>query len=473
MWANPQIITEYLGFMQRMVRRGDEDYRPVAALVEADAGVTTTGAGVIELSYSYSTPLNVYAGDYLWVGISLGAAGSARGRQQADATVSDQLGVLTFIDHSKFTGTPTNSDNLWHTNPDNYAYRQEIRGTFISEDELLVQRNAVPVYSGKNVIDVDTTDDGVLEIASDKITLHFPSAQVIVSEDTPPDNADVAEGDRNKIYIQTNADGYPLEFSYLRVVDEHLFTLSSVAFSADGEAQRGFRLDGNHGHLSPLLNIIRLDYTPNSFPNVDLRFDAAVQEPIDYTTITHLTLYTRRKGTENDWIHHVLTRQTDHHQYTSAQIDAGYLGDGVRYDMILRTGDRGSGTSSTVPEANRVSAYPGGFKREYLPSFDELDNLTRLYDIIVQEEGSEDGTVRPSDVGRHRRRPDGHHRPHRRSGPSRDGNPAGHQHPVHGASTLPRAAGYENSGIRTYGYHSLECDGDYGWQCNRKRRVHP
>ena len=108
MWVNPQVVDIYQGFIQRLVRYGDEDYRPIAPLLEADNAVTTTGAGVVELPYSYSTPLDVYAGDYLWVGVTVGATGSARGRQEADAPVTDTLDVLTFVDHSKFTGTPTN-----------------------------------------------------------------------------------------------------------------------------------------------------------------------------------------------------------------------------------------------------------------------------------------------------------------------------------------------------------------------------
>ena len=45
MWVNPQIVDIYQGFMQRMVRYGDEDYRPIAPLLEADNTVTTTGCG--------------------------------------------------------------------------------------------------------------------------------------------------------------------------------------------------------------------------------------------------------------------------------------------------------------------------------------------------------------------------------------------------------------------------------------------
>ena len=35
-----------------------------------------------------------------------------------------------------------------------------------------------------------------------------------------------------------------------------------------------------------------------------------------------------------------------------------------------------------MPEANRLIAYPGGIKREYLPTSDTIDNITQLYDII-------------------------------------------------------------------------------------------
>ena len=63
-----------------------------------------------------------------------------------------------------------------------------------------------------------------------------------------------------------------------------------------------------------------------------------------------------------------------------------------RYDVILRTGQAGDGTSATVPESNRLEPYPNGIKREYFPTFDQIDSITRLYDI-VREGGSEDGTV--------------------------------------------------------------------------------
>ena len=84
MWADPQVVVEYDGFMQRLARYGYEDYRPIRPLLEADNSITTTGAGTVELSYEYGTPFEVKAGDYLWVGVNVGATGAARGRQQAD-----------------------------------------------------------------------------------------------------------------------------------------------------------------------------------------------------------------------------------------------------------------------------------------------------------------------------------------------------------------------------------------------------
>ena len=393
MWVNPQIIEEYLGYIQRMARHGDEDYRPVAALLEADSGVTTTGAGLIELTYSYSTPLDVYAGDYLWVGVSLGASGSVRGRQQADATVTDPLGILTFVDHSKFSATPTTADNLWHTNPDNYSYRQEIRGTFISEDELVVQRNGVPVYSGKNVIDVDTTDDDSLEVSADKVTLHLPAERVIVSEDTPPDAADVLADDLTKLYLHINADGVIQSISYILDVDSHIFSLTSEEYTPVTQEYRGFRLAGNYGYLVPRHNIVVMEHETDSISVLELQFEQGVTEPFDYRDFgAGLTLYRRLKSSTGNWSHHNMPRDNSDHYTFEGGTSGGFFGSNNRYDVILRIGQFGDGTSATVPAANRLESYPGGIKREYFPTFDQIDSITRLYDI-VREIGLDDGVA--------------------------------------------------------------------------------
>ena len=393
MWVNPQVVDIYQGFMQRMVRYGDEDYRPIAPLLEADSAVTTTGAGVTELAYNYSTPLDVYAGDYLWVGVTVGATGSVRGRQEADATVTDPLNVLTFVDHSKFTGTPTNADNLWHTNPDNYSYRQHIRGTFISEDELLVQLNAVPVYSGKNVIDIDTTDDDQLEVESDKIILHLNPSRVIVSEDRPPDAADVTAEDLTKLYLHVNVDGVIRSISYILQVDPHIFNLTSEEYTPVSQEYRGFRRTGNYGYLVPQHNIVIMEHTTDSIALLNVQFEQGVTEPFDYTGFGGgLTLYRRLKSSTGDWSHHNLARDTSDHYNFQGGTGGGFFGSNNRYDVILRTGQAGDGTSATVPESNRLEPYPNGIKREYFPTFDQIDSITRLYDI-VREAGSDDGTV--------------------------------------------------------------------------------
>ena len=379
-WVEPDIGTTYRGHWQKLVKNTDEDYSLVAPWLDSDVILAAPGSATLELVFAFSDAIELKKGDYVLVGVHAGAA--AFSRQQADAPITEFTDVLDYVTHSKIDGTPGINANLWHENPNNQAYRQRLRVTAASHEELVVRKEDIPVYSGPAVLDFSGDVDAV-EIGTDKILIRLHPDRVIVSEDDPPDPDDVVEGDRAKLYIQTNADGHILDVSYVRVVDPHDFTLSSTQFTDGGETKRGFKLDGNHGHLSPLLNIVQIDHGTTGVPFLDTRFDVASQDPIDYTTLTHLTLYTRRKGSGGSWTHHVLIRQTDHHQFTTANVSTGYLGDDVRYEMILREGNHGSGTGLvTVPAGNRIEAYPGGLKREVLPSFNDLDNLTRLYDII-------------------------------------------------------------------------------------------
>ena len=391
MWADPQVIEEYRGFMQRMVRYGDEDYRPVAVLLEADHSITTTGAGVLELSYDYGTPLEVSLGEYLWVGVTVGNTGGARGRQQADATVSDVFGVLTFEDHSKFTGTPAISDNLWHANADNYSYRQEIRGTFVSTDELVVEQNGTLVYSGDNYIDIE--GDSAVVSGINKMTLTLHPQRVIVSEDDPPAAADVEDGDLTKLYIHINADGVIRSISYILKVDPHLFSLTSEQFQPVTEVYRGFRHAGNYGYLVPRRNIVIMEHATDATALLEMEFEQGVTEPFNYVDFgAGLTLYRRLKGSTGDWGHHNLVRDNTDHYNFQGPASATFFGSNARYDVILRIGQFGDGSSATVPAANRLEPYPGGLKREYIPTFDQIDSITRLYDII-RETSSDDGTV--------------------------------------------------------------------------------
>ena len=390
MWANPLSVDDYQGFIQRVGRYGDEDYRLAAGLREADDDIMTTGAGVLELSYEYSTPLVVSEGEYLWVGVSVGNGG-ARGRQQADATVNDVSSNFTFVDHSKFNGTPDTDTNVWHMNPDNYSYRQEIRGTFVSTDELVVEQNGILAYVGASHIDFETENSIVA--SQDKVTLMLESNRVIVSEDDPPDAADVATEDLTKLYFHITANGVIRSVSYILDVDPHIFNLTSVQFQPVTEIYRGFRLDGNYGYLVPRRNIIIMEHTTGTFPLLNLQFEQGVTEPFDYTSYgAGLTLYRRLKGNTGNWGHHNLVRDNTDHYNFQASTDGGFFGSNSRYDVILRLGQFGDGASATVPAANRLEPYPGGLKREYIPQFDQIDSITRLYDV-VRESGLNDGVV--------------------------------------------------------------------------------
>ena len=325
MWADPQVIVEYQGFIQRMTKFGDEDYRPIAALLEADNDITTIGAGTVELSYDYGTPFEVFEGDYLWVGVTVGATGSVRGRQQADATVIDPLNALTFEDHSKFTATPTTSSNLWHTNPDNYSYRQEIRGAFTSTDQLVVTKEGVVVYSGTSQIDIEGPSTVVG--STDKVTLTLNPDRAIVSTTEPPDPADVDDDDLSKMYVHVNADGVIKTISYIREVDPHIFSLTSEEYTPVTQQYRGFRAAGNYGYLVPRRNIVVMEHTTDVIALFDLKFESGVREPFDYVDyVDGLTLYRRLKTSTGDWSHHNLARDASDHFNFQGSTGAAFFG---------------------------------------------------------------------------------------------------------------------------------------------------
>ena len=298
------------------------------------------------------------------------------------ATVTDTLGILTFEDHSKFTGTPTIADNLWHMNPDNYAYRQEIHGAFVSTDELVVEKDGVLVYSGPNHINVE----GPIAVvdSTDKATLTLTSPdRVIVSAVDPPDAADVATEDLTKFYAHVNADGVVKSISYIQEVDPHTFSLTSEEYTTGEQQYRGFRATGNYGYLVPPRNLVVMEHQTDGVGLMDIKFEDGNTDPFDYADYSAgLTVYRRLKTSTGDWGHHNLARDAGDHFNFQGTVGIAFFGSNQRYDVILRVGQFGDGTSATVPAANRLVPYPGGLKREYLPTADNIDNITQVYDII-------------------------------------------------------------------------------------------
>ena len=247
----------------------------------------------------------------------------------------------------------------------------------------MVQRNAVPVYSGKNVIDIDTADDDDLAVGTDKVTIRLRPDRVFVSEDSPPAPADVAAEDLAKLYLHVNADGVIQSISYILDVDPHIFNLTSEEYTPVSQEYRGFRRAGNYGYLVPQHNIVIMEHTTDAIALLNVQFEQGVTEPFDYTGFGGgLTLYRRLKSSTGDWSHHNLVRDNSDHYNFQGGTGGGFFGSNNRYDVILRTGQAGDGTSATVPASNRLEPYPGGIKREYFPTFDQIDSITRLFDIV-------------------------------------------------------------------------------------------
>ena len=384
MWLAPGAQQAYRGHIQKLYKNGDEDYSLVAPTIQSTNIDIAPGNTSHPSTFEFSEPLDFEEGDYLLVAAGT-TSQSADGRQQADPIITEIVDTVDYVTHSKFNGEITTADNVWHMNPSNQAYRQRLGFTAVSEQELVVEKNGETIYSGPARIAL--TDPGrQVTAGADTLNFNLHPDRVIVSEDEPPAAGSVAEVDRNKLYIQVDGRDHILDISYVRVVDDpDIFTLSSVAFT-DGDPFHGFQLENTHGHLSPGHNIVKMAVEQGQFALFELRFGVGDFDPFDYRLYTHLTVYRRRKGATGDWGHHVLTRQTDQHEFNSAVIDSGFLGDAVRYDVILRTGSHGDGAVTTVPATDRFVAYPGGLKRESLPSFDELDNLTRMYDIIRERD---------------------------------------------------------------------------------------
>ena len=161
------------------------------------------------------------------------------------------------------------------------------------------------------------------------------------------------------------------------------FSLTSEEYTPVSQEYRGFRLAGNHGYLVNRRNIVIMEHTTDSIALLNVQFEQGVTEPFDYTGYGGgLTLYRRLKSSTGDWSHHNLVRDNSDHYNFQGGTGGGFFGSNNRYDVILRTGQAGDGTSATVPASNRLEPYPGGIKREYFPTFDQIDSITRLYDIV-------------------------------------------------------------------------------------------
>ena len=252
-------------------------------------------------------------------------------------------------------------------------------------EELSARGTLVPatdhIALGTSTQDFSMTVSGFITALSDAGLLGSDS--VIVSETEPPDPADVDDDDLTKMYIHVNADGVIKTISYIREVDPHIFSLTSEEYTPITQQYRGFRATGNYGYLVPRRNIVVMEHTTDVIALIDLKFESGVTTPFDYTGYSGgLTLYRRLKTSTGDWSHHNLARDAGDHFNFQGGTGAAFFGSNNRYDVIIRTGQHGDGTSATVPEANRLEPYPGGIKREYLPNADNIDNITQLYDII-------------------------------------------------------------------------------------------
>ena len=380
-WVAPDAVTIYRGHVGLLTKNGDSDYTLDEDTIQSSATATAPGNTAHQLDFGFTSELHFEKDDYFLVAVATGSA-DADGRQQANPLISQTVGLLDYITHAKFDAAPTAGDNVWHMNPTNQGYRQRLGIVATSVDELVIEKDGATVYSGPNLWDV-TDPEGQVVAGDAKIALTLYPERIIVSETEPPDPADVADIDLGKMYVHVNADGVIKSVSYIREVDESIFSLSTTTYTLTGQVEtRGADMDSNNGYFIPWRNFEQIALTRAAGAVLVVHFDDAVMEPFDYTSHANLTLYRRLKGATGSWGHHQLARESDEYKYEKLGISNAFFGDGARYDLIFRTGSHGDGTVATVPEANRLIAYPGGIKREYLPTSDTIDNITQLYDII-------------------------------------------------------------------------------------------
>ena len=386
--VRPDAAGTYVGYVAKLTRNSATNYTKAEAFTAADA--TDNAAAVIDttLEFNYGTPFDLVTGDYVWVGVYSDTNALAYSRQRPNAVDSERIDTLDFIDYSRFDGTaePDNTFNLHSPSGTGSAYAQTIRETHTDYEELIVEKDGVTVYTGSNK--VNYTGAAGVSAGTGKAVINIPEpipANVVQHSGSLPDVSTISGDDLKRLHAVYASDDTLTSVSYVEDASEHQFHMktASAAFSYDSRNVVGWSVDDDEGLFESIENLSLIASSEGANRTFDVLFTSSTV-PNDYTSHTHLAIYYRVWGSGDDFIHKELAKQSapDETLYQSATGLSDYFVADTEYEIYLRWGQHGNGTTANVPAGNRLVSFEDGARWRALQNVDIFGGTNEVTQVI-------------------------------------------------------------------------------------------
>ena len=204
---------------------------------------------------------------------------------------------------------------------------------------------------------------------------------------TRPAVTSIADEDRDKIHVVEEPNGNVSSASYIEyVLSRFIFRMRTVAFQNQaGHDSHGWSIDTaeNAGLFEPIGNLVRIYTNDEGTRRFNVHFSSEVV-PHNYTNHSFITIYYREWGTTGNYFHRVCEKDTTNTTYFISGGGHGeYFQNDTEYEVHLRWGDRGNGSSSTVPSTQELLAYPQNRRWRDLGTIDLFDGRLGVITQVV------------------------------------------------------------------------------------------
>ena len=217
---------------------------------------------------------------------------------------------------------------------------------------------------------LDSIDDNVI------IVKHALSRPAVTS---------IADEDRDKIHVVEESNGNVLGASYIEyVLSRSIFRMRTVAFQNQaGHDSHGWSTAEIAGLFEPIGNLVRIYTNDEGTRRFNVHFSTEVV-PHNYTNHNFITIYYREWGTNGNYFHRTCEKDaTDTTYFISGGGHGEYFQNDTEYEVHLRWGDRGNGSSSSVPATQELIAYPQNRRWRDIGTTDLFDGSVGVITQVV------------------------------------------------------------------------------------------
>ena len=204
---------------------------------------------------------------------------------------------------------------------------------------------------------------------------------------TRPAVTSIADEDRDKIHVVEESNGNVLSASYIEYVLSHFtFRMRTVAFQNQaGHDSHGWSIDSAEaaGLFEPIGNLVRIYTNDEGTRRFNVHFSSEVV-PHNHGNHNFITIYYREWGTTGNYFHRSCEKDTTNTTYFISGGGHGeYFQNDTEYEVHLRWGDRGNGSSSTVPSTQELIAYPQNRRWRDIGTIDLFDGRLGVITQVV------------------------------------------------------------------------------------------